>query len=667
MKKFYGKHFRSTDLLIFSFIAIMGVLFVCFITTILVYDAYKKEFNEKVAIKTTRIDVVLSETFNVTERILESVGNQIAQLKQPTPKNILNVFERYTRIGQQEKGTFSWSLYDWINTDGLQIINSKNGILNQPLNMSDRAYISLAKSQPWKLHLSQPAIGKPSGIWIIPAGLGVAFGEEHIGTISMGFSIAELATRINKMLDNSGISFVVLDDNYNVVLKSEDLDFSPETTFFKKAFRESQLLPSYQGPLTSPLTTDEVEFVYQRKIVDYPYLILAGKSTNLLSQEFQAILLPRLSELLGVGVFAVVLLYFFRKRVVKPLTELSDAAIEVAKGNKNAKIPRTLNYEMHILAIALTKMKVYKKRDIQKQKQLKSKSKELKKAVATLTETKDELEHYIHLAENSENARERFARQVHHTLKEPLSSIRALIEMYMMRHTGSKEAGKHLTPETELKYLKEAYKGCLQLNSLISEALDLSHFDIKDAMSECLLIKERDALQNKVTTSITYAKNLGTIYSDEIKCKQVITSLLSRLIEFSPKDTHITIDVKIRKKDKRRHLFIEFKDNAYGIDQSTREKWRKMQDEGGLSRRLDGTDLARHAIEMLVRVLGGKVIYIDELRDHSKIELWIPDSMTLKEEPLKIPEVNTKGKSKPKKKAKKGNIIDFSHHKKKID
>ena len=88
--------------------------------------------------------------------------------------------------------------------------------------MSDRQYCLKSPKKPWTLQLSHPVLGNPSGSWVIPAGTGIVNdGGKYLGSVVIGFNLPELESMVEQRL-NDPISFIVLDEDMNIILQSQD-------------------------------------------------------------------------------------------------------------------------------------------------------------------------------------------------------------------------------------------------------------------------------------------------------------------------------------------------------------------------------------------------------------------------------------------------------------
>lgn len=170
-------------------------------------------FNQKmsqVENETKKINAILSDNFEQVGRILIFVGRKIVEDSADLdPKIIHKVFIQTAAI-HDFNGIFSWSLFDWVNAEGYQTVNTMIGVRKNPPYMSERNYRSRANKN-WSLIFSEVALGIPSGMLIIPVGVQVDSAKsQYAGTVSAGINVKKLSSFILARLDKN-IHFEMID------------------------------------------------------------------------------------------------------------------------------------------------------------------------------------------------------------------------------------------------------------------------------------------------------------------------------------------------------------------------------------------------------------------------------------------------------------------------
>jgi len=275
------------------------------------------------------IETTILQAFGYSNRISSYIGEQIAHHGNADLQFILKTFHQAEKVQNRNSQLLSWSSFDFVAPNNLQLVNSKVGIRKDPPDMSERQYCQRSREKPWTLQVSFPVFGNPSNAWVIPAGTGITDDKgKYLGVIVVGFDIEELTALIEKRLTGQS-SFVILDENLNVIIHSKDAETNSEIYRQKLAqfhFKQTS------GAISNNFTIGKIKFFYQKKFDDYPYIILTGFNHNLLTKEFSDSVLP-----IGIGsvvitIFFLCILYLFKTRVVFLLNK--EKALETSLLNK---------------------------------------------------------------------------------------------------------------------------------------------------------------------------------------------------------------------------------------------------------------------------------------------------------------------------------------------
>ncbi len=206
-----------------------------------------------------KIDLVLNQSFEETENLLISIGKKIIKTY-PSNKSILQIFIDSAKELSSDN-IFSWSLFDWVNIQGFQTVNTALGIRENPPRVSlERNYLERGK-RAWKIIFSDIAIGNPSKILVIPVGVRIEDKDVgRIGVVSLGIEIEKLTNLIKRNID-SNIHFLIVDiRNNKISLSSKDSENVLEEYLF-----------------TMPESLNDVKYVKEKEMISkYPYKIWVG-------------------------------------------------------------------------------------------------------------------------------------------------------------------------------------------------------------------------------------------------------------------------------------------------------------------------------------------------------------------------------------------------------
>lgn len=202
-----------------------------------------------------KIETILTENFERIEEVLISIGQKIANDTETLDLKIIHKIFVQASALHGSNNIFSWSLFDWTNSDGYQTVSTMLGIRGKDSpEMSDRYYASLKGSNPWTLLLSKPALGNPSGVFVIPIGVQIETKKAHrAGTVTAGINIQELTNIIEYRL-NGDSPFALID------VRSDDL-----------------VLSSKEISKKSDEKIDKADYISSRRMIHkFPYEIFVG-------------------------------------------------------------------------------------------------------------------------------------------------------------------------------------------------------------------------------------------------------------------------------------------------------------------------------------------------------------------------------------------------------
>lgn len=302
--------FRSYFIFILAtiFLGVVAALTLVFLVSKSNHES-QVELSRKEAIN---IEKTISESFGYSNKVSSYIGKQIAQHGADDLPFILRAFRQAEKAQNKSSQLLSWSSFDFVAPNNLQLVNSKVGIRKDPPNMSERQYCLRSKEKPWSMQVSFPVFGNPSESWVIPAGTGITNDKgEYLGTIVVGFNITELTALIEKRLISQS-SFVVLDENLNIIIQSKDAETNNE--IYKEALTQSAFKEK-SGIITSDLNIGKIKYFYYQKFEDYPYIVLTGFNNTLLTKEFNSSVMPIIFGLILMTSLFLIILFAFKNRI----------------------------------------------------------------------------------------------------------------------------------------------------------------------------------------------------------------------------------------------------------------------------------------------------------------------------------------------------------------
>jgi len=338
------------------------IIVVCFFYSLLivyiVYHSCRSSLEEHVIIEAQHINNTLTTILDETAFVMTFVGKQIAQHEHANVKHISKILIDSSKIPYKNQPIYSWSLFDWVDPDGHMLVNSQIGITKSPYRKVFDSYVWKCSKNPWTLQLSPPTVGNTSGMWVIPTGMGVSDStNKYLGALNVAFNVAELNSKIEQSLVDKSGSFLVLDENFRIVLQSTDNAINPKSSYYYDLLHDSNyLLIKSQGSLIKPIYYKDISYFQYIKMTKYPYIILTGFKKSVFIREFQSLIIPRIIEFIAMGCFCSCLLYFSRRKFLN-LLSFSNQIKESFFHRVNLELYASLRYIINSSNILLRGLK----------------------------------------------------------------------------------------------------------------------------------------------------------------------------------------------------------------------------------------------------------------------------------------------------------------------
>ncbi len=164
------------------------------------------------------------------------------------------------------------------------------------------------------------------------------------------------------------------------------------------------------------------------------------------------------------------------------------------------------------------------------------------------------------------------AARLAHEIKNPLTAIGTFIQMMPQKYNDE---------EFQKGFHKIAMEETHRINNLITELLDLvktkeSHMklnDLRGLIDSMVLLVSPQSNAKKINVSCQFDPNIGQVWMDSEKMKQVVLNILSNAVDFTPEGGKIELIIKnCAEKEKQATVSIEIKDNGPGIPPSHIDK-----------------------------------------------------------------------------------------------
>ena len=229
-------------------------------------------------------------------------------------------------------------------------------------------------------------------------------------------------------------------------------------------------------------------------------------------------------------------------------------------------------------------------------------------------------------ASGSSRAKSAFLASMSHELRTPMNAIIGYSEMLQEDLAGTAN-------KTSMQDLRRIHRAALHLLALINDILDISKieagrmdvypepFSIPLLIGDIVSAMEPLLAHNGNALTLVLDEELGTMYSDASKVRQVITNLLSNATKFTEDgEIHLTgrLDGGVAE--------FEVRDNGIGMDQEQIDRIFLAFEQGDATstRNYGGTGLGLTLVNRIVAILSGTIEVTSTLGAGSTFVVRLP-------------------------------------------
>lgn len=423
-----------------------------------------------------------------------------------------------------------------------------------------------------------------------------------IGVIGVGFVLDIYKQVLERAKLPVGASFLLLDHKgmvlyrpikpreyigrpYDAVLFKEMLD-GPDVKTFDR-------MPTISGDIRIltwrklRLPGEEAPYMYIRAGI--PVVVALSESNRTLVRN------------LALFTFSLALAVFFawligKRSIADRVTLLENASRQLAEGDLHVRVTDLVTGgELGRLGQTFDKMAL----------QLSQREQALVKLIAQLREANEKLQAIDKMKSD-------FISVVSHELRTPLSTIKAFVELIVMK--------PGMPEQQKAKMMETLNVEADRLSRLIADFLDLSRIESGSMMWRITSLSMEDVIRNTITNmgplfedkglclTTTIDSPVAPLSGDHDRLLQVVTNILSNAVKFTPRGGAVHVAVR-RETAPRDQIAVAISDTGMGIPAKELElifeKFRRSDDQ--VASAIEGTGLGLAIAREIVEYHGGRI------------------------------------------------------------
>ncbi len=531
MKLSLPTRLKLDTILIFAAIAFVTIMLTCWFA-IRVLNETNKKIASELEVEMTRLEGSLTNRISHTFSIIQNINLQIEE-NPHSKKHIYEILKRY-RTHPSLTDTFSWTIFSWSDEKYRITVDANYGILKEPdeFYIGNRNYIPLTKETPGEFLLGDPVTGLTSKKWMVPGGVGIVDENgDYLGAISIGFEIETLAKLLHKTLQNPYVKFSLFSDREKLILQGTSSSYSIHDSSNDKSCSaeinyvfEEVISRRSDKIMQISLIKNPHAFLVKR-ISDYPYILFLKYDVKEISNRLWKNIVSESREVLSIafGFIILLILIYREKKNSQRIDKLTNETTRANEAKTEFLIQSAQEFKSFIFGIQ-------------------------------------------GCAEIIKN------------------DLRRLIPKLKKYRTSENDIDFNEL-ETDLDLTSDIIEMSHELNDFIADLIDLNHAEngyfkirkIHKAINLGRIVKQAIKLLRKRAENsdiILVSKIEDNLFEpsdlDPERIKQIIISLITNSIQYSPKNSVVEIFVKnlVQQDTPTKRIEIIIKDQGFGMNEN---------------------------------------------------------------------------------------------------
>ena len=540
MRGYWGQPSLSRDFALLSAAVLFLLLLISAWVTYSSYEKNSERIAEELGKEAARIERTLAGEMGAANHMLVALGKQV----------VLDPSHDLIRVAQMLKSFDSkgyiYAVFTLVNPEEKIVVSSNRGVLDVPVDASDRDYVKKAFAEPWKMHIGRPVEGHVSNRWVIPVAMGLTdYTGKFIGTLVISIDINTLTDQISSLVKRDGVSFAIISKTLIALTQvSDDKDFVTNN-FPAKKLMNVDFAVNPSGLLANgSLFWGTGTYTYYRVSSEYPYIVLLGYDPQYSDDTMRNLLWSRLIQMLMIAVFFVLFLWIMRTRMVKPVLEMTTVATSVAKGNTQITLPKAGAIEIESLAAQIRRICEY----IDESRRVED---ELRNKIQMLRRARQE-------SEISNRSKSELLSCICQEMQGRLSAIISSAQAIRDQIHGALDNPKYRDSAAEIyntsNTLFNELRDTLALTKLETDYIRLNEkpVEMSSVVSKTLRFIADKTQALKLNVKVALHEPMPRLIGDEVRLQQVFMNSLLHLFEYAKPDSTLLLEGSVINEQKEK-------------------------------------------------------------------------------------------------------------------